>query len=83
MEEVSLAPSENMGMEAAKKAVVAVKSLLDDLGLKQKLSQVGMKETYLPQLVSDLFRLKARAVEMETVRRATPEDVMAILKSAL
>ena len=69
--------------EAAKKAVVAWRKLTQDMGMKQTLSEVGMKESDIPQLVDDLFRLKQRVIDLFNPRTANKADVTKILKSAL
>jgi len=68
--------------EAAKKVVAAWRKLSQDMGMKQTLSEAGMKESDISQLVEDLFRLKARAIELFNPRAANKADVTKILKSA-
>ncbi|MFC1949383.1 iron-containing alcohol dehydrogenase [Chloroflexota bacterium] len=70
-------------MDAAQKSVEAVRRLAQDIGLTQRLGDVGITEADIPQLVSDLFRLKARPIELFNPRNATPDDVAGILKAAL
>lgn len=69
--------------EAAKKAVAAWRKLSQDMGMKQTLSEAGMKESDIPQLVDDLFRLKQRVIELYNPRTANKNDVTKILRSAL
>lgn len=70
-------------MDAAKKAVEAVNRISRDMGMVQRLRDVGVTEADIPQLVNDLFRLKARPIELFNPRSATREDVVGILKAAL
>jgi alcohol dehydrogenase class IV len=69
--------------EAAEKAIVAWKRLTQDMGMKQTLSEIGMKESDIPQLVDDLFRLKQRIIDLFNPRTATKADVTKILKAAM
>jgi alcohol dehydrogenase class IV len=69
--------------DAAGKAILAWKKLTQDMGMKQTLSEVGMKESDIPQLVDDLFRLKQRVIDLFNPRTANKADVTKILKAAL
>ncbi len=69
--------------EAAKKAVAAWRKLSQDMGMKVTLSEAGMKESDIPPLVDDLFRLKQRVIDTYNPRHANKADVAKILKAAL
>ena len=69
--------------EAAKRAVAAWRKLSQDMGMKQTLSEAGMKESDIPQLVDDLFRLKARPIELFNPRAANKAEMIKMLKAAL
>jgi alcohol dehydrogenase class IV len=70
-------------VDAARKAVVALRRLATDMGMKQRLSEAGMSEADIPPLVDDLFRLKAGPIDMYNPRTASREDVIKLLKAAL
>jgi alcohol dehydrogenase class IV len=70
-------------IDAAGKAVAALRRLATDMGMKQRLSEAGMKESDIPPLVDDLFRLKAGPIDLYNPRTATKEDVIKLLQAAL
>jgi alcohol dehydrogenase class IV len=53
------------------------------MGMKTRLSEVGITEADIPKLVDDLFRLKARMLDMVNPRNASKEDVAGIVRAAL
>jgi alcohol dehydrogenase class IV len=72
------------GMPAAKAAtevVAAVRALRSEINVTSKLSDVGMKESDIPQFVEDAQ--KSQAIFIAAPRPATAEDLAAIYKSAL
>lgn len=70
-------------MEAAAKSVEAVKRLIKDLNLPQKLSQVGIKEADIPELARNCYKREQPAIEFFSARDATEKDIAAILKASL
>jgi alcohol dehydrogenase class IV len=72
------------GMPAAKagtEVVAAVRSLRSDINVTSKLSDVGMKESDIPQFVEDAQ--KSQGIFIAAPRPGTAEDLSAIYKSAL
>ncbi len=67
--------------EAAKAVVAAVRSLRDDIKVPSKLSDVGMKESDIPQFVEDAQ--KSQGIFIIAPRSVTGDDLAAIYKSAL
>jgi alcohol dehydrogenase class IV len=66
--------------EAAEKAILAVEKLRSDIGIKPRLSDVGLKEEYIPALS------KAAVADVCLVtnpRDATEEDIAEIYRAAL
>jgi len=70
-------------MNGAYKSVEAVRRMARDMGMMQRLRDVGISEADIPQIVGDLFRLKSRLIEIYNPRNAAPKDVAHILKAAL
>jgi alcohol dehydrogenase class IV len=68
---------------AAYKSVETVRRISRDMGMVQRLRDVGITEADIPQLIDDLFRLKSRPIEIYNPRNATPTDVADILRAAL
>jgi alcohol dehydrogenase len=68
---------------AAYKSVEAVRRMSKNMGMVQRLRDVGFVEADIPQLVNELFRLKSRPIEIYNPRNATPKDVADILRAAL
>ncbi len=67
--------------KAGKEVVAAVRSLRDDIKIPSKLSEVGMKESDIPQFVEDAQ--KSQGIFIAAPRPGTVEDLSAIYKSAL
>jgi alcohol dehydrogenase class IV len=66
--------------EAAEKAILAVEKLRSDIGIKPRLSDVGLKEEYIPALS------KAAVADVCLVtnpRDATEEEIAEIYRAAL
>jgi alcohol dehydrogenase class IV len=72
------------GMPAARvgaEVVAAVRSLRSDIKVTSKLSEVGMKESDIPQFVEDAQ--KSQGIFIAAPRPGSAEDLAAIYKSAL
>jgi len=68
--------------DAAQKAVEAVRKLSSDIGMPQRLRDIGLKKEDFPQIVNTLFAQYASwAVDMNP-RTASREDVARILEAA-
>jgi len=67
--------------KAAQEVVAAVRSLRDDIKITSKLSDVGMKESDIPQFVDDAQ--KSQGLFIASPKPPTAEDLAAIYKSAL
>lgn len=67
--------------KAATEVVAAVRSLRSDIKVASKLSDVGMKESDIPQFVEDAQ--KSQAIFIAAPRPGSAEDLSAIYKSAL
>ncbi len=68
--------------ERAQKAVDAVRSLSTDLGLKQRLSEVGITEKHIPEMTDYVFKFHSYQIESNP-RDLTKEDMYHILRHAL
>lgn len=69
-------------MDAAFKSVEAVRRLASDLGLPQKLSDVGITEGDIPDLVDELM-IHAPGIEFMNPREVSREDAIRIYTKAL
>lgn len=67
--------------KAANEVVAAVRSLRSDINVPAKLSDVGMKESDIPQFVEDAQ--KSQAIFIAAPRPGSADDLSAIYKSAL
>ncbi len=67
--------------QAGSEVVAAVRSLRGDINVTSKLSDVGMKESDIPQFVEDAQ--KSQGIFIAAPRPGTVEDLSAIYKSAL
>lgn len=67
--------------DAANAVVAAIRSLRDDIKVPSKLSDVGMKESDVPQFVEDAQ--KSQGVFIIAPRAVSADDLAAIYKSAL
>ena len=67
--------------KAGKEVVAAVRSLRDDIKIPSKLSDVGMKESDIPQFVEDAQ--KSQGIFIAAPKPGTAEDLSAIYKAAL
>lgn len=70
-------------MDAAAKSIEAVRRLASDLGMPQKLSDVGITETDIPDLVDELINYQAQAIELMNPREVSREDATKIYTKAL
>jgi alcohol dehydrogenase class IV len=68
--------------ERAQKSVETVRRLSMDLGLKQKLGEVGIGEDHIPKIVDYVFRFHSYQIE-NNPRDLNREDMGEILKTAL
>ena len=68
--------------EKAQKSIGAVRCLSADLGLPQRLGEVGLKETDIPEMVDYVFKFHAYQIE-NNPRYVSREDMAKILKAAL
>jgi alcohol dehydrogenase class IV len=68
--------------EKAKRSVGAVRRLSMDLGLKQRLSEVGINEDHIPAIVDYVFKFHSYQVE-NNPRDLNREDVTQILRAIL
>jgi alcohol dehydrogenase len=67
--------------KAAQEVVANVRALRDDIKIPSKLSDVGMKESDIPQFVDDAQ--KSQGLFIASPKPPTAEDLAAIYKSAL
>ena len=70
-------------MEAARKSVEIVRSLSKDLGIPQKLSDVGITEADIPQLVEELMTYQTFPIGLQNPRDVSKEDAFKIYQNAL
>ena len=69
-------------MDAARKSIDAVRRLSQDLGMTQRLSDVGISDADIPQIVGDMFKYMGPMVERSNPRIVSREDVIRVLRSA-
>ncbi|MFH1833658.1 MAG: iron-containing alcohol dehydrogenase [bacterium] len=69
--------------DAAQRAVAAVRRLISDLGLPQRLSEVGVTEADIPDLVDELITLQAFPIALMNPRDVGPEEAASIYTRAL
>jgi alcohol dehydrogenase class IV len=67
--------------KAASEIVSTVRSLRKEIGIPTKLSEVGMKESDVPQFVDDAQ--KSQGIFIAAPRPVSGDDLAAIYKSAL
>jgi alcohol dehydrogenase class IV len=70
-------------MDSAERSAVAVKRLVKDAGMPQKLSQVGVSKSDIPDLVQQIVGSRLPMIEYSDPREASREDIAQILRSAL
>ena len=70
-------------MDSAERSAVAVKRLVKDVGMPQKLSQVGISKSDIPDLVQQIVDFRLPMIEYSDPREASREDIAQILRSAL
>jgi alcohol dehydrogenase len=70
-------------LEAAAKSVEAVRRLMKDLNLPQKMSDVGIREADIPELARRCCELDQQLIDSLNPRDATEEDVARILRASL
>jgi alcohol dehydrogenase class IV len=70
-------------MDAALKSVAAVRRLLSDLGVPQRLSEVGVIEADIPDLVDELMTFQAVPMAMQNPRDVGPKEAAEIFRRAL
>ena len=70
-------------IDSAERSAVAVKRLVKDTGMPQKLSQVGISKSDIPDLVQQIVGSRLPMIEYSDPREASREDIAQILRSAL
>jgi alcohol dehydrogenase class IV len=70
-------------IDGAEKAVEAVKRLVKDLGLPQRLSDVGINETDIYGLAKQTYEIDGPVIEAFNPRDATIDDIAGIFKAVL
>jgi alcohol dehydrogenase len=70
-------------LDAARKSVAAVRSLLDALGMPQRLADVGLGEDDIPHLVEELTALQAAPIAFMNPREVGPEEARELYTRAL
>ena len=70
-------------LDAAAKSVKALKRLIKDLNLPQKLSQVGIKESDIAGLAKMCCKSEQPVIDAVNPRDATEEDIARILRASL
>jgi alcohol dehydrogenase class IV len=70
-------------MDAALKSVAAVRRLLTDLGVPQRLSDVGITEADIPYLVEEFMTFQSASADLMNPRDVGPEEAAEILRGAL
>jgi alcohol dehydrogenase len=70
-------------MDAAQESAVAVRRLLNDLEMPQTLTEVGVTEADIPELVDELMTYQSFPIAFMNPRDVSAEDAAAIYMSAL
>jgi alcohol dehydrogenase class IV len=70
-------------MDAALKSVAAVRRLLSDLGVPQRLSEVGVIEADIPDLVDELMTFQAVPMALQNPRDVGAKEAAEIFRRAL
>ena len=70
-------------LDAAAKSAEAVRKLMKDLNLPQKMGDIGIKEADIPELVRRYCEMEQPAIDALNPRDATEEDIVQILKALL
>jgi alcohol dehydrogenase len=70
-------------MDAALKSVEAVRRLIADLGIPQKLGEVGITEGDISFLVDELFAYQAPAIQLMNPRDVSRDDALTVYRKAL
>jgi alcohol dehydrogenase len=70
-------------LDAAAKSVEAVRRLTRDLGLPQKLRDVGMTEADIPEIAKKVIATRGGMIAAMNYRDANVEDIAQILRAAL
>ncbi len=70
-------------LDAAAKSVEAVRRLMKDLNLPQKMSDVGIKETDIPEMARRCCEVGQPLIDALNPRDAAEEEVARILKASL
>jgi 1,3-propanediol dehydrogenase len=70
-------------MDAARESAVAVRRLLTDLEMPQTLTEVGVTEADIPELVDELMTYQSFPIAFMNPRDVSAEDAAAIYMSAL
>ena len=67
-------------MDAALKSVASVRRLLTDLGVPQRLSDVGITEADIPNLVEEFMTFQFASADFMNPREVGPEEAAEILE---
>lgn len=70
-------------MDAAAKSVEAVRKLIKDLNLPQKMGDVGITEADIPELARGCYETDKPVIDAQNPRDATEEDIVQILRASL
>jgi alcohol dehydrogenase class IV len=70
-------------LDAAEKSVSAVKRLSRDVGMPQRLSDVGISDADIPGFIEDLVAFRLQVIEESNPRHVSMEDAVRILRLAL
>ena len=70
-------------MEAAEKAVTAVRQLARDVGMASTLSEVGITETDISQFVDNLIKFRFEMIRKRSLRDVSEKDLVQIFRAAL
>jgi alcohol dehydrogenase class IV len=70
-------------IDGARRAVVAVRNLCRDIGMVQRLSDVGIREVDIPQLVESFATFWMGLANQINTRDVSREDVERVFRAAL
>jgi alcohol dehydrogenase class IV len=70
-------------MDAALKSVAAVRRLLSDLGIPQRLGEFGVVEADIPNLVDELMTFQAIPMVLQNPREVGPKEAAELFLRAL
>jgi alcohol dehydrogenase len=70
-------------LEAAAKAVAAVRRLLKDLELPQRITEIGIKETDIPEIAQRCYETTKATIAKSNPRDANEEDIIHLLRACI